>query len=334
MAAEVSVQVVSPAGTTYADLVLPSDTSVDMLKAQLADMCQAPVDLLKLLLESVVMDGNSQLSTHAENGTRLNVTMIVIDVSYAFGMGSWQDVWVTGENPAVLQGEEVGSEIIVEQRVMRVNEAYDGPKVDGDGNVWLKWANSVTLERPVVMAFCLRMPDNHVHSCTMGLTTAGNLTALQGCYSPMGNISEIWVQPNLAYTPGYLLMDGEKVANFYDGEVRSGKKVVKGGSRFEHAETTSNMVLVLQLHRARQELVVACRGQMTHISIPADMWPDELEQLFPFVAMNSESFCGFENLEEKHLPLVIEALAEHEARRLAPEFFAQPVSCSKSRRIV
>jgi len=68
---------------------------------------------------------------------------------------------------------------VVEKRLLKVEEAYEGPAVDGDANIWLQWSTAVTLDSVVVFGVRLRMPmgpggGGGIGCCTIGLASDHN----------------------------------------------------------------------------------------------------------------------------------------------------------------
>merc|ERR1712232_439919 len=121
-ASEISVKVVTLAGNTCAEVTVRSDTLVKALKSMLVKPCRMPVQLQQLILDGNVLEDSSQLSAYIGDSTSLIVTLVMTPLVYGFMHGAWGKIWVTGEGSDVLEGEEIGEEIVVEASTLKVEQ--------------------------------------------------------------------------------------------------------------------------------------------------------------------------------------------------------------------
>lgn len=318
MASSFLVIALAPSGNTLAEVNIASDAHVKMLKERLAAACLVPVQLQQLAFGNKILEDAEQLSAYAQGTASLTVTLVSREVVCAFASGSWGDTCVTGEGHAdVLRGEGGrGEEIQVEGGILKIEEAYEGPTVDGDACIWAKWDADVALEQVVVLGYRLRMPGRGIGCCTVGL--AEGIKDLVGGFTVHGQLTAGTLGRVLAFTPS---ADKQGCLHYVLPRESGGWNCCR--IDFPHEAPDDGGHVVLAFDRARQEVRVALGGRESTLPLPIQMWPDADKKLFPFVAINSEDFNGFEELEEDDLPVLAEALGEDATVEHARGFFRQ-----------
>lgn len=219
--------------------------------------------------------------------------------------------------PDVLQGEDVGEEILVEDRILKIEEAYEGPAVDGDANIWARWSTCVTLDNVVVAGFRLRMPKFTLAGlgcCVVGLAAGENFDASQGGEEDEGKDGD----------GGFCGIRGGWSAQWTISNWKKGSYITCNLKDLPAAVYTMDggggVNVYVAFHRSRQEVLAAVGEHSTRTQVSEDRWPALQQELFPFIAIISEDFAGLEELEDNELPVLVEALCETSAREQTKSF--------------